>query len=211
MRVLAAKSAYHHGSLRRALLDATLSLIEQVGVARVSLREAAQRAGVSQTAPYRHFADKEALLAAVAEEGFRSLSAAIADALGGEGEVLDRLHAAGHAYVGFAAAHPAHYQAMFGGAVPDRSKHPSLKAAADQGPQLMREAVEAAQAAEVLRPGDPTPIVLTMYAVMHGLSRLVIDGELDRSTPDGVTAATAAVMATVDEGILAVRTRGGRR
>src|SRR5688572_18467296 len=67
--------AYHHGDLRRALLDAGLALIEEQGAAAFTLREAARRAGVSQAAPYRHFVDKNALVGALAEEGFRALAA----------------------------------------------------------------------------------------------------------------------------------------
>src|SRR5712692_6190825 len=94
---------YHHGDLPRALLDAALRIVEMQGTAALTLRAAARLAGVSQAAPYRHFANKEAILAAVAEDGFRSLMAAMRHAVGAVGDSpLARLRAVGLGYVTFA-------------------------------------------------------------------------------------------------------------
>ncbi|HET8576665.1 MAG TPA: helix-turn-helix domain-containing protein, partial [Methylomirabilota bacterium] len=99
------RGRYHHGDLPRALVAAAVSLVEREGVDALTLRGAARKAGVSQAAPYRHFADKQALLAAVAEEGFKALSEAMRRASAPhEGDPLGRFRALGEAYVEFATA-----------------------------------------------------------------------------------------------------------
>src|SRR4051794_27635084 len=125
-----AMKPYHHGDLQRALVDAAVALLAEGGAAAVTLREVARRAGVTHAAPYRHFADKAALLAAVAEEGFRALHDAVARA-GAEApdDPLARLAASGQAYLRFAMSHPAHYRVMFGPDVAAR-EHPELEGAA---------------------------------------------------------------------------------
>ena len=118
---------YHHGDLPRALLDAALHIVETQGTEALTLRAAARSAGVSQAAPYRHFTNKEAILAAVAEEGFRSLMGAIRQATAaGEGP-LGRLRGVGIGYVTFATSHPSHFRVMFGREMADRSASPSLR------------------------------------------------------------------------------------
>src|SRR5688572_18472909 len=123
------RKAYHHGDLRRALLSAAADILSRRGLSDLSLREAAEMAGVSPTAPYRHFSDKEALLAGLAEEGFLLLGARLKEALS-SGDFLERLRAAGRAYLSFALSHPAHYRVMFGGAIGDRRRYEGLSAAA---------------------------------------------------------------------------------
>ena len=102
-------TTYHHGDLRAAVLAAAGKLIEKEGVAGLSVREAARRAGVSHNAPYRHFPDRDALLAALAAEGFTQLEKALEKRSGRE---------LGEAYVRFALAHPQRFRLMFGGLLP---------------------------------------------------------------------------------------------
>src|SRR5512142_720198 len=109
------RRSYHHGDLRRALLDATLSLATELGPAGVSLRQAAERAGVSQAAPYRHFSGKEAMIAAASEEGFRLLHAAMVEAThAGSADPAQRLAALVACYAEFAVTRTAHFRLMFG-------------------------------------------------------------------------------------------------
>src|SRR5436190_24145857 len=110
-------STYHHGNLRPALLAGAAKILEKEGVTALSLREAARRAGVSHNAPYRHFADRDALLAALAAEGFQMLGEAMRAHDGRE---------MGEAYVRFALAHPERFRLMFGGVLP-MAKHPQLR------------------------------------------------------------------------------------
>ncbi|MDP7345041.1 MAG: TetR/AcrR family transcriptional regulator, partial [Alphaproteobacteria bacterium] len=143
------KRAYHHGNLRRALLDAALAMVEKEGPRGVSLRAVARFAGVSPAAPYRHFAGKEGLLAAVAEEGFRALESKMQAARDEtDGLALAEFRAIGYAYVRFAASNPSHFRVMFGPEISDKSEHPSLREAADKAPQIIADAIAKCQ-----RPG----------------------------------------------------------
>jgi len=168
------KKSYHHGDLRRALLDAALAIIDGRGVEALTLREVAHRVGVTQAAPYHHFADKEAILAAVAEEGFVELDQAMVAARDAA-EPAARLGAMGKSYVRFAVARPAHFRVMFGKMV-DVPCHPALHAAADRAFVTLCESIVAAQGAGLLRPGDPTELALLAWSTVHGLSMLWIEG-----------------------------------
>ena len=173
------KGSYHHGNLRRALIDAGLGLIEQEGAAALSLREAARRAGVSTAAPYRHFPSRKALLAAIAEEGFRLLGEEIRRAIAAHGDdPARRLGEAGIAYVLFAAAHPCHYNVMFGPELADRAAHPSLQAAADDASRVLLGAILDYQAAGWMSSRDPTELVLGAWSSVHGLASLITSGHV---------------------------------
>src|SRR5918993_2359690 len=108
---------YHHGNLRRGLLDEALATIRADGVEGLTLRQIGSRLGVSRTALYRHFADKRALLAAVATEGFRTLREQLVSAWEEGGRGREAFESMGVAYIRFAVANPAHYRVMFGGFV----------------------------------------------------------------------------------------------
>ncbi|MGO9694994.1 MAG: TetR/AcrR family transcriptional regulator, partial [Mycobacterium sp.] len=111
----ARRGSYHHGDLKRALTSAALSLVAEKGPKGFTLTEAARRAGVSAAAPYRHFADKAELLAAVAEQGFRDLHADLAAAGARASDPRERVIELGRVYVRWAVTHPDHYQVMFSG------------------------------------------------------------------------------------------------
>lgn len=170
---------YHHGNLPRALVNAALRLVETEGAEALTLRGAARLAGVSQAAPYRHFADKQALLAAVAEEGFRTMTQAMREASAShEADPLGRFRALGLAYVEFATKHPAHFRVMFGRAAADRSSYPSLRAAAAETFGLLVEAITDCQRAGLVRQGDPEELALAAWSGTHGLSSLAVEGQL---------------------------------
>src|SRR5436190_10261366 len=114
-------STYHHGDLPAALLRAAGQTLEKKGIGALSLREAARRAGVSHAAPYRHFPDREALLAALAAEGYAMLGSAQREAAAVHG-----LRGMGEAYVHFALAHPQRFRLMFGGQL-QIARHPALR------------------------------------------------------------------------------------
>ena len=155
-----------------------LELIEQEGAACLSLRAAARRVGVSAAAPYRHFPSREALLAAVAEEGFRLLGEEIAGAIAAHDEPARRLGEAGIAYVLFAAAYPSRYQVMFGPELADRSAHPSLEAAADETSRLLLGAVRDYQEAGFMSSRDPGEAQLAAWSSVHGLASLIVSGHI---------------------------------
>jgi len=162
---------YHHGDLRSVLLDVADRLIDEDGVGGFSLREVARRAGVSAPAAYRHFRDKEALLAALAKKGFDDFAAALQGAGGGVG---DQLAVIGRTYVRFAVARPGRFRLMYGRVISDRSKYPELESARMASVEAMRSAI-AANAHVV---ADPAVTSLKLWCMVHGLSQLILDGML---------------------------------
>ncbi len=171
--------SYHHGNLRAALIAAAAAILEQQGVGALTLREAARRAGVSQAAPYRHFADKRDLLAAVAEQGFRLMTAAMRAAMTSQpASALARFQAQGQAYVAFAEANAAHFRLMFGPETADMTSHPGLRQAGDETFGLLLASVREAQAEGSVRSGDPLPLAMSAWAAVHGLASLLINRRL---------------------------------
>lgn len=189
----AAGRGYHHGDLRRALVRAAGELVERGGPAAVSLREAARAAGVSHAAPYRHFDSREALLAAVAADGFRQLLEALraVEAAGGE-----RLPALGRAYVDFAIACPGLYQLMFSEAV-SKAAHPDLWEASRAAMAPLRDAV----AGQAKGQGGRLETVAA-WALVHGLAHLLVQGQI------ATDLAEAAPRERLVKAALAIFTRG---
>ena len=177
---------YHHGDLPRALLDAALRIVETQGKEALTLRAVARLAGVSQAAPYRHFANKEALLAGVAEEGFRSLMSAMHESVRACGDIpLARLRAVGIGYVTFATSHPSHFRVMFGRDMADRSAFPTLRQVASDTLAMVVDAIADCQRAGLVRSEEPAAdLALTAWSSVHGLSALLLDGVLDRPVAD---------------------------
>src|SRR5215831_7851 len=173
--------SYHHRDLRRALISSALEILSEAGVAGLSLRAAARRAKVSAMAPYRHFADKEALLAAVAEYGFRHLTARFTTAVAGAPDPRAGLAALGVAYVLFARDEPSLFKLMFGPAIERKFAHPGLDEAGRACFDALRHAVEAAGFAD--RPADLDDVSLACWSLVHGLSALVVDGRLAQNGP----------------------------
>jgi len=175
-----AKEAYHHGDLRRALLEATLRLVEQHGPQGFTLRAAARAAGVSPGAPYHHFEDKEALLAAVGEEGFEMFGNALRQAARAPAPTPRmRAQNVGVAYVLFAIEHPTRFRVMVGYGVQARMKHGKLAVAALGAYQLVRDVLVnglKAKRDEVITDAE----VLGWWSVVHGLAFLAIDGHLGK-------------------------------
>lgn len=177
-----AEAQYHHGNLRRALIDAALKLIKTAGPGALTLRAAARLAGVSQAAPYRHFASKEALLAAVAEEGFRTMSALQRQAMAAyPQDPVARLDACGLSYIDFASRHPSHFTVMFGPEVADKSSYPSLKAAAKETFAILLGALADCREAGLLRPGELKELALATWSLAHGLASLLVNGQLSHA------------------------------
>ncbi|WP_135469998.1 TetR/AcrR family transcriptional regulator [Crenalkalicoccus roseus] len=182
-----AAAPYHHGDLRRALLAIAEQRLARDGPAALSLREIARAAGVSHNAPYRHFPDREALLAALAAEGFRRLAAALAEAAAGA-PPGERLRATGRAYLGFARDHRALYLLMFGPGL-DKGAHPPLREAARAALDVLHAAVAAAG----LPPGARARhAAIGAWALVHGLAHLIADGQIPGEPSAGGHAALVA-------------------
>ena len=177
------KQGYHHGDLRRALLDAAAAILEKEGAQALTLREVARRAGVTHAAPYRHFLDKESLLAAVAKEGFEAMVATMEERRARAPEdPIRQLQEVGVGYVLFAVAHPGHFSVMFGRVLPDPKRHPEMAAAGMAAFGVLTGSVALGQQAGRLRAGDPMGLALACWSMVHGLSKLLVDGELTAFT-----------------------------
>ena len=169
---------YHHGNLRRALLDEALATIRAEGGDGLTMRDIGARLGVSRTALYRHFADKRALLAAVATEGFRMLRHQLVAAWEEGGRGRAGFDAMGVAYVRFAIANPSHYRVMFGGFVGPEASEPQLAAEAAGAFQALVDALVVLQRDAVVRGDDTVKMATFIWAVVHGMAMLGIDGQL---------------------------------
>ncbi|WP_404784890.1 TetR/AcrR family transcriptional regulator [Altericista sp. CCNU0014] len=176
---VAAKNAYHHGDLRQSLIDAAIALIGEEGIGDLSLRQVARQVGVSHNAPYRHFEDKEALLAAVAEQGFQSLRVVMEAARQGlPPNSPQGLEAIGVAYVQFALRHPAYYRLMFGEYRCNFSKYSALAEAARRSFMVLVNAIEEGQRTGIFRAADPVDMARVAWSLVHGQSMLALDDKL---------------------------------
>ena len=168
---------YHHGNLREALLEAAVRLIAEVGPTAFTLREVARRARVSHNAPYRHFRDRDDLMAAVAAQGFRELTRAMSEAAAGKSDPLERLKYAGLGYVTFALRRPEHFTVMFDAPVSKR-KHPDSAVAGEEAFATLQGFVKSCQDVGQLTSGDLLEISLLAWTMVHGIAKLAITGRL---------------------------------
>lgn len=172
------KRGYHHGNLAEALVEAALDLIREFGPAGFSFAEVTRAVGVSPAAPYRHFRDRDALMAEVARRGFEKFAAALTKAWNGGGpDSMTALKNVGKAYLAFARAEPAYYAAMFEARLPsDKSRE--LSKAADDAFAVLRDACERLIAE---MPEDRRPPALMMslhvWALAHGIASLFGRGD----------------------------------
>ena len=179
---MSAKDTYHHGNLRRALLDEALALIAEKGVEGLSLREVASRVGVSHAAPYHHFADKTALVHALAHEAMALMDAqmALAEEAAGD-DPRERLLGIGMAYVTFAVERPDYYAALNASEVNNpRAQVPSQQPPEEQGSTWTRllNAIVACQNSGSLPQGDPVILAIYLWSLVHGLAELWRGGPL---------------------------------
>ncbi|MDX6600969.1 MAG: hypothetical protein QOF13_171 [Solirubrobacterales bacterium] len=184
------KTAYHHGDLRAACVRAGVELLEESGQTALSLRAVARRVGVSPAAPYRHYADREALVAAVAAVGYRELAARLAAAHPSPSTPEEMISVA-IAYVQFALERPALFRIMFGEPC-DRDNDERVAATAAVSLYL-REIVERS-----FPQADAEALATAIWALVHGLAFLHLDGKLDAAGPsvvaDRVSSAIQALL-----------------
>ena len=177
-RVKKRADTYHHGDLRRALLEEALRTIQTRGVEALTLRNVGEKLGVSRTALYRHFADKPSLLAAVGREGFRLLRVALSEAFDNHGRGREGFEAMGRAYVRFAAEHRSHYRVMFGGFIESCARDAAFIEEARSAFQVLVDALVEQQQRGLIRKDDPMLQARWIWSMVHGISMLVIDGQL---------------------------------
>jgi AcrR family transcriptional regulator len=190
----AAKATYHHGDLRAACVRAAMELLEEGGRSALSLRAVARRAGVSTAAPYRHYADREALVSAVAAVGYHELAVRLAAAHPAP-STPEQLSSVAVAYVEFAIERPALFRIMFGEPC-DRDNEERLSATAAVS-AYVREIV-----ARSFPGADAEALATAIWALVHGLASLHLDGKLDASSravvAERVSAAVEALLTVPD-------------
>ncbi|MFB7671865.1 TetR/AcrR family transcriptional regulator [Kitasatospora purpeofusca] len=209
----AGRGSYHHGALPEALVGVAFELLDEVGQEQVTMREVARRAGVSAGAPFRHFADRRALLTAVADrvladfeawqraEVAAATEAAVAGAgEGAAGSAGDRravLRALGLGFVRYAVRHP-HRFALVRSRVFAPAPQPELRERLSGIDRAYTEVIVADQAAGLLRPGDPELVGFAGQALVYGLAQMILDGYLPAEKAEEVA---AQVLDTFGRGI----------
>jgi len=183
--------SFHHGDLRRALLSEASRTLREDGLAALSLRELARRTGVSHGSPRRHFPDRQALLDALAEEGFRSLTGQMRDSTGPVARLEEQFRAGAEAFVGFALAEPALMELMF--TVKNDNPSPGLRAASEDFYVASAELFGRLHAQGRLALAHPDRARMLLAATLQGIATLVGAGRLPVEDVDNLLHDAAAV------------------
>ena len=201
MAPLEAKKSYHHGDLRGALIAAAERLMTERSDWTFTLREVARVAGVSHTAPYNHFADRRALLAAVAARGFDDLTGSLRRDLKGD-DAATGIRVTARAYVAFAVAHPSRFRLMFSAELAG-CEDAAFRAAGERSFAVLRDLISRGGAAGQLRADPDGTHALTAWSLVHGLSTLAVDGRLPIARAgQALSALTDMAAATLIDGLV---------
>ena len=176
------KKTYHHGDLKNALIKAGVEILAKDGVSGLSLRKVAMKAGVSHAAPYAHFADKQALIAAISTEGFRQLYERVSGvAEEYQNQPEKQLVEVAWAYVQFAMDDPDRFKVMFSGVLEKEKEYPDFVTESQRNFQLVKMIVEANQASGRLRSGDSALVALSAWGIIHGFILLLLEGQISHA------------------------------
>jgi AcrR family transcriptional regulator len=179
---------YHHGDLKNALAEAGIEILSIEGVGALSLRKVARRAGVSHMAPYAHYADKQALIAAIATEGYEKLYARLAGVVQCyPDDPARQLVEAAWAYAEFALAETAQFKITFSGVVEKEKDYPAFVEVSQRSFKLVVGIIEACQRAGVLPAGPPDVIAVSVWGLLHGVVSLVLEGQVSHTILDRLT------------------------
>lgn len=168
--------SYHHGNLKLALLDAAIAQIKEVGVDKLSLRGIARTVGVSQTAPYRHFKDKNHLLADVAAHAFTELYERSNSLIDPNTNALNNIQTAAMAYLQYAIENPEKYRLLFGSTIQNRRSYSNMVEAGEQSFQILIDQVEQGITAGEFIQECPLLLANTLWTQVHGSASLILDG-----------------------------------
>ncbi len=204
-------TTYHHGDLRRRLIRTAEDLIAKQGVEAVTMRMLSRQIGVSHTAAYRHFRDKQALLCALAQNGFTALAQKFQElAPELQNKPLALIRAQGKVYIDFALENPARYRIMFGHVLINHRDRDQLNQAVRQAFAHLLQAIEQGQRTGDIRPGSPLELASVNWSMVHGLSQSAIDGQLlpslmnvsGKPTEQELTRLTSLVLDTLVAGLV---------
>jgi AcrR family transcriptional regulator len=191
---------YHHGNLKQALIQAAVKVLAKMGPRAFTLREVARQAKVSHNAPYRHFRDKDELLAAVAGEGFDQLAESMITAAAPASNALQALELSGLGYVRFALQWPEHFSAMFDYSQ-DLSTYPEYAASGRRAFQVLLDNIVASQKAGHMPSGDPQPLALVAWSLVHGIAKLAIAKRLPLESADAILRFTEFATRALGDGL----------
>lgn len=179
------KKSYHHGDLKNALIQAGADILSKEGVSALSLRKVAQKAGVSHAAPYAHFTDKQALIAAISTEGYQKLYEKIAlVAEQYRSDAPRRLVEAAWAYVQFALDEPDHFKVTLSGMIEKEQDYPAFVETARQTFSLVVDIVAQCQQAGILRTGSSDLTAVSVWALIHGFVTLLLENQVPHTVLD---------------------------
>ena len=195
---------YHHGDLRHALIQAGLELLTEGGAASLDLRKVARKVGVSHSASYHHFPDKQSLIAAINEEGFHHLAQAIQDAVSNVSDSpFEQLQGIARAYLLFAQENSWLMREMFSGLTIKREAFSGLYAASKAVFKLYVEVVKRGQEKGKIIDGDPGELASVLWSLLHGVAMLMIEHQMRpyADGPEGVERMARLCMQTLYNGL----------
>jgi AcrR family transcriptional regulator len=179
---------YHHGDLKNALIQAGIEILSEQGLHALSLRKVAQRAGVSHSAPYAHFTDKQALITAISTEGYRKLYNCLAAAVEQyRRDPMRQLIEASWAYLQFALREPAHFKVTLSGVVEKEQEYPAFVEMTQKAFGLVVDLTDACQQAGILKAGPADQMAVSVWSIVHGFTSLILEGQIASSLVDRVT------------------------
>jgi AcrR family transcriptional regulator len=179
---------YHHGDLENALIKAGVEILAQEGLGGLSLRKVAKRAGVSHSAPYAHFKDRQSLIAAISTEGFKQLYAELDAAIEPYADdPKQQLMEGAYAYVQFAMHYTDTFKIMFSGVLEKEKEYPSFVEASRKTFERVVEVVRACQNAGILRSAPAEVMAVSVWGQVHGVISLALEGQISHTVLDRFT------------------------
>ncbi len=179
------RKKYHHGDLKNALIKAGVEILSKEGIEGLSLRKVAQRAGVSHSAPYSHFPDKQSLIAAISTEGFHQLYDELDTAiLAQPNDPKRQLLMGAQAYVRFALNHTDTFKIMFSGVLEKEKEYPAFVEISHKTFQRVVDVVKACQSAGLLKTTSPEMMAVAVWGQVHGIISLALEGQISHSVLD---------------------------
>ena len=200
------KENYHHGDLRQKIIEEALMWIEQENIVSLSLRKIARQIGVSHNAPYRHFPDKESLLAEIAKIGFIELQQTLQQSfMDSPDDWQKKLETIGVAYVKYAVNHQAYYRVMFGDGYTNYEKYPQLAQASKEAFNVLLKVIKSGQEAKIFNSEDPMQLARVCWSLVHGVSTLAIDSQLMISDSEDVLKLAQIATRTMSQGVIDIK------
>ena len=176
---------YHHGDLKNALIKAGIQILSKDGLVGLSLRRVAKKAGVSHTAPYAHFADKQALVAAISTEGYHQLYEQLTAAVEtNHSNPQNLLFEVGWAYAQFALKDPELFKVMFSGVIEQEKDYPDFREISQKNFQLLLGIVKTYQETGLLAPEPADLVAVRLWSLVHGFIMLLLEGQISHTLLD---------------------------